>query len=107
MQLFNPFSRNTLVREVFLEILEESGVAKFIHNEKESIAKAELGGRPSYNPYRLFATKYLLVLSKQSLLNITSVLMMFLLMEANLKPTQTSISLFGNQLPFVKTLMKT
>ena len=42
--------------DAFLEILEESGVAKYIHDEDKAAAKAELGGRPNYNPYRLFAT---------------------------------------------------
>lgn len=42
--------------DVFLQILEDSGVAKFINNEESNAAKAGSGGRPSYNPYRLFAT---------------------------------------------------
>jgi transposase len=42
--------------DAFLEILEESEVAQYIHNEEEAATKAELGGRPPYNPYRLFAT---------------------------------------------------
>ncbi len=42
--------------DAFLEVLEESGVAQYIHNEEEAAAKVELGGRPPYNPYRLFAT---------------------------------------------------
>lgn len=42
--------------DTFLEILEESGVAKYINDDEISAAKSELGGRPPYNPYRLFAT---------------------------------------------------
>ena len=38
----------------FLLILEESGVGKII--EEAVGRKPESGGRPSYNPYRLFAT---------------------------------------------------
>ena len=37
----------------YLQLLEESGVGKIIEN---AIGKhSEKGGRPSYNPYRLFA----------------------------------------------------
>ncbi len=42
--------------DTFLQILEDSGVEKFINDEEASAAKAASGGRPSYNPYRLFAT---------------------------------------------------
>ena len=38
----------------FLLILEESGVGKII--EEAVGRKPETGGRPSYSPYRLFAT---------------------------------------------------
>ena len=38
----------------YLLVLEESGVGKII--EKAIGGKQETGGRPSYNPYRLFAT---------------------------------------------------
>ncbi len=37
----------------YLQLLEDSGVGKII---KQAIGKhSEKGGRPSYNPYRLFA----------------------------------------------------
>ena len=38
----------------YLLVLEESGVGKII--EKAIGGRQETGGRPSYNPYRLFAT---------------------------------------------------
>lgn len=42
--------------DAFLQILEDSGVAKYINDDETSAAKSVSGGRPSYNPYRLFAT---------------------------------------------------
>ena len=48
-----PFEEKRKLND-FLLVLEESGVGKII--EKALGGKQATGGRPSYNPYRLFAT---------------------------------------------------
>ena len=39
----------------YLRILEESGVGQIIYDEIQNDSDKGVGGRPSYNPYRLFA----------------------------------------------------
>ena len=48
-----PFEEKQKLND-YLLVLEESGVGRII---EEAVGKRpEIGGRPSYNPYRLFAT---------------------------------------------------
>lgn len=41
--------------DALLSLFEQSGIAQYLSNDDESTGLS-LGGRPSYNPYRLFAT---------------------------------------------------
>lgn len=100
-QLFSTADLNRGEKEKlkkFLELLEESGVGKLI--ESETSKDRSLGGRSSYNPYRLFAT-IIYAFSKHSgsLRKIEESMLYdlrFIFLMNNNSPTYVTISKFLN-----------
>ena len=92
----------------YLQLLEESGVGKII--EKAIGKHSEKGGRPSYNPYRLFAA-VLYAFSKHSgsLRRIEDSLKFdtrfMYLMEQKI-PSYSTISRFCNNLVVARGLLR-
>ena len=53
---FDPLLKERQKLDAYLEILEESNIAKYFIDDELRLHKKEVGGRPTYNPYHLFAT---------------------------------------------------